>query len=199
VSDHPTVTAWHHQQEPVDEQQFTPWADEGWASWNGQSPELAVCNFVQTLIGMMEPRTIVETGVGQGYMTRAIGGMLNENQTLLAYESSGHWRTTMWTLPFWTENRFNVALSPDPTPDIDALARADLCVFDSDFVYRFQEIELWNIHAKPGAVALIHDTGDQPQTIHASLRELIVNLGMTGVFLKNPRGCFMAVQGNKEE
>ncbi len=75
------------------------------------------------------------------------------------------------------------------------LEKADLCVFDSDWEIRFEEVRLWNECAKPDAVAIIHDTANQPDTIHASLRDLIWELDMNGVFLKNPRGCFMAVQG----
>jgi hypothetical protein len=56
----------------------------------------------------------------------------------------------------------------------------------------------WDLYAKPGAVALIHDTADRDETVHQTVRELIQDLGMTGVFLNNPRGCFMAVQPQKE-
>ena len=102
-------------------------------------------------------------------------------------------------MPYWAENGIVARLSPEPTPCLHELETADLCVFDSEFTVRFEEIERWNRVAKPAAVAIIHDTSDRADTIHASLRELIQDLGMTGVFLKNPRGCFMAVQPGGNE
>lgn len=194
MTEAPTVAAWIHHEEPVHEKQFTPDADTGWLAWNGQSPEVEVVLFVASLVMMMRPRLVIETGVGQGYMTRAIVEMLNEDDLLVAYESDDNWRAAIWPLEFWIDHRFTARLSAYTTPDAGLLAEADLCVLDSDFVYRFLEIEAWNEYAKPGAVALIHDTAERDGTIHQSARDLIANLGMTGVFLNNPRGCFMAVQ-----
>jgi hypothetical protein len=199
MSDTPTITAWKRQQDLVDEREFTPWAEEGWDAWNGQSPEFQTCGFACALVGMMRPDLVIETGVGQGYMTRYLTEMLGEGQHLLAFESNDQWRTNMWSLPFWSDNRFIVRLSEVPSPEWWMMAEADLCVLDSDFEYRFQEVEMWHQNAKPGAVALIHDTSDHPDTVHNSLREFILQMGMTGTFLKNPRGCFMAVQGRRHD
>ncbi len=186
------IDAWTHAGQLVDETEFTPWAETGWLAWNGQSPEMAVCGFVQSLVTMMHPYQVLETGVGQGYMTRAIVSVLGDDQALVAFESDDDWREALWSLPFWNDNP--AILSSYPTPAVEFMELSDLCVFDSDWEIRFEEIQLWNQHAKPGAVAIIHDTADIPDTIHNSLRELITDLGMTGVFLNNPRGCFMAVQ-----
>ena len=56
MSDPPIVAAWENHQHPVDETEFTPWAVEGWFAWNGQSPELEVCEFVRSLVRMMRPQ-----------------------------------------------------------------------------------------------------------------------------------------------
>lgn len=192
----PTIIAWDNHQEAVDEIAFTPWADEGrWLAWNGQSPEVEVVLFVASLVMMMRPALTIETGVGQGYMTRAIVEMLNEDERLIAYESDDGWRQAMWSLPFWTKNSERVTLSTYRSPGPWILAEADLCVFDSDWEIRFGEIDFWQKYAKPGAVALIHDTAEQPETIHLTLHERIRELGMTGFPLRNPRGCFVAVKG----
>jgi hypothetical protein len=190
----PLVDAWNAPSRLVDEREFTPWAEDGWDAWNGHSPEMQVVGFVCALIGMMRPHLILETGVGQGYMTRYIAEMLDAPQLLIAYESDDDWRAALWPLPFWPATRGAAQLSHNRTPLEGDIASADLCIFDSDFEVRFTEVQRWHDFAKPGTVALIHDTADQPGTIHQSLRELIGDLGMTGVFLKNPRGCFMAIQ-----
>lgn len=195
----PEVTAWTEYEETVDEQTFTPWAEKGWLAHNGQSPEVAVCDFVRTLVRMMQPQLVIETGVGQGYMTRTIAQALSGSEgKLVAFESDDDWRTMLYQQGFWRDREHTTSLSPHFTPPVELMAVADLTIIDSDFSVRFEEITLWDLWAKPGAVALIHDTADRDETVHQSVRELIRALGMTGVFLNNPRGCFMAVQTAKE-
>lgn len=190
----PKLTAWNDYQEAVDETDFTPWAEKGWLAHNGQSPEIAVCDFVRNLIRMMQPALVIETGVGQGYMTRSAASALNGTGQLVAFESDDTWREMVFQQQFWFDYHQVASLSPHHTPPAELMAVADLSIIDSDFEVRFGEIVLWDLWAKPGAVALIHDTADREGTVHRSVRETIVELGMTGVFLNNPRGCFMAVQ-----
>lgn len=190
----PDITGWTDYEETVDETQFTPWADEGWLSHNGQSPEVAVCDFVASLVRMMQPALVIETGVGQGYMTRTIAQALRGKGQLVAFESDEDWRQHIAAQNFWFDRAQVATLSPYHTPPLELLAVADLSILDSEFTVRFDEVVLWHTAAKPGAVALIHDTSDREKTIHESLRQLIVDRGMTGTFLNNPRGCFMAVQ-----
>ncbi len=189
----PLEHAWTHHESPVDETEFTPWAEPGWLAHNGQSPEVAVVDFARHLIRMMQPLFVIETGVGQGYMTRAIVPALSGESRFVAFESDDEWRKMLWPLEFWN-HRPHTTLSDRPTPSLDELATADLCLIDSEFDFRFPEIRLWDEYAKPGAVAVIHDTADRDATVHQQMRRFIGDLGMTGVFLNNPRGCFMAVQ-----
>lgn len=195
----PDTTAWTEYEVSVDETEFTPWADKGWLAYNGQSPEVAVCDFVRTLIRMMQPALVIETGVGQGYMTRTIAVALEGKGKLVAFESDDGWREMIFAQTFWYDRAQVASLSPFHVPPVELVAVADLTVIDSDFSVRFDEIVLWDLWAKEGAVAVIHDTADRDDTVHQSVRELIVELGMTGVFLNNPRGCFLAVQTKKEE
>jgi hypothetical protein len=100
----------------------------------------------------------------------------------------------IWQQQFWQDRRFVASISPHFTPPVELFAIADLCVIDSDFTIRFDETRMWHENAKEGAVAVIHDTADRDDTVHQSLRGFIKDLGMIGVFLNNPRGCFLAVQ-----
>ena len=194
----PEAHAWNEHQSPVDETEFTPWAQPGWLAHNGQSPEVAVVDFVRHLIRMMQPLFVIETGVGQGYMTRGIVPAMNGTCRFVAFESDDEWRRMLWPLEFWND-RPHTTLSDRPTPTVEELATADLCVLDSEFFWRAEEIRAWNQYAKAGAVAVIHDTADRDDTVHQEVRRLITDLGMTGVFLNNPRGCFMAVQPQRSE
>ncbi len=195
----PEYHAWNEHQDAVDETEFTPWAEKGWLAHNGQSPEVAVCDFVSKLVRMMQPQLVVETGVGQGYMTRTIASALADTGgKLVAFESDDDWRAMLYEQIFWFDRERTASLSPHFTPPVELMSVADLTIIDSDFTVRFEEIALWDLWAKAGACALIHDTADRDATVHQSVRETIKILGMTGVFLQNPRGCFLAVQPAKE-
>lgn len=188
------LSAWQGNAAVEDEQGFTPWADSGWFSYNGASPEVEIIEFFARLVRLLQPALVVETGVGQGYMTRAIVAQLAVGQRLLAHESSDEWRDALAPLPFWNEHAEIAELSATAVPT--SFGEADLCFLDSDFPIRIAETALWNAQAKPGAVALIHDTGHNHDetTFHSALKETIVSLGMKGVFLSNPRGAFLALK-----
>lgn len=201
----PQVGAWTHAQPVHDEQNFTPEARVGWPAWNGMSPEVEVVEFFAALVRMLQPELVVETGCGQGYITRAVNALLRPGQQLRSYESNPSWREALEPLPFWLTNAGTAFLAPEETPPPAVMGDADLCFLDSDFEFRFDEIRLWHQIAKPGAVALIHDTQERVErvTMPLTVRELILDLydpsptaaddPIAGVFLKNPRGCFLAI------
>jgi hypothetical protein len=161
----------------MDEKQFTPHAQPGWAAWDAWSPEQDFCRFAGLLQRMLQPATVLETGVGVG---RLAGHLDIEACTYLGFESAPAWRRP----------------PADPhqaTPTAGQMAAADLVILDSDPDYRFDEITLWAQHGKPGSTCLVHDTGNghPPGTLHARLRAAVEATGQPGMFLRNPRGGWM--------
>jgi hypothetical protein len=69
-------------------------------------------------------------------------------------------------------------------------------VLGSEFPHRFDEVKAWWRAAPPGALVLVHDTGNghPPNTPQARLSALIRELGIPGVFLNNPRGAFLGLK-----
>jgi hypothetical protein len=171
----------------VDEQEFTPWCEPGWAAWNNMSPEVEFCTFAASLARMMAPSLIVETGVGQGYMTRSLPGRV------LCYEADPDFRFVLQSTPLWTEER---QLSVEESPSREVLAEAQLTIHDSNEPYRQREIALWVEVAPSGAVALVHDTGNghAPDMPQAKLGEYVRSLSLPGVFLRNPRGAWLGIK-----
>ena len=186
--------AWRGEPPVVDETAYTAWAMPGWHSWNNMSPELEFCAFACDLARMVQPSLAIETGTGQGFLTRRLTESLREGQRLLCFEAEPTWRDALASLPFFDDPRCD--LSADETPNADEFAAAQLCVFDSGFPMRRRELELWSRSAPERAVVLVHDAGNRHPdwTPHADLARLIDELGIPGVFLRNPRGGFLGMK-----
>jgi hypothetical protein len=188
-------SAWRREPRPVDETEYTAFARPGWHAWNDMSPEVEFCDFAAALVRLVQPPTLIETGTGQGFMTRRVREQIGPGQQLLCFESDAEWREALRALPCF-DGRI-CALSPKEEPDDADFAGAALTVLDSgDFRRRFREVEAWWRAARPGALVLVHDAGNghAPETPHARLRALIQELGIPGVFLKNPRGGFLGLK-----
>jgi predicted O-methyltransferase YrrM len=188
-------TAWYGEPEPVDEARNTPFAAPGWRSWNDMSPEVEVCEFVADLVRMLRPRLVVETGVGQGFVTRRMRAELAEaDQRLLCFESDPVWRQMLARLGFFDGGQ--TVLASAETPDITELGSCDLCVFDSAGEHRSGEIKRWWSAARNGAVLFVHDAGNRhdPDSHHGRIGALLRELRIPGVFLKNPRGSFLGIK-----
>ena len=163
-------------------------------SWNDRAPELGFCELAANLVETLRPRVVLETGTGEGFLTRRLAGALGPGQTLVSFEADETLRGSLASLPFFAAEAHR--LSPAPNPNEVEFGRADLTVLDSDFAHRADEVERWWRSAAAGSVLLVHDTGnghpaDSPQ---AALGERIRSLGIPGVFLRNPRGGFLGIK-----
>jgi hypothetical protein len=160
------------------------------------SPELEFCSFACDLARMLEPALVIETGTGQGFVTRRLRAALGAGQRLTCFEADPTWRRALASLPFFQDPRCD--LSTNETPNAGEVAGAGLCVFDSSFRMRRKELELWSRSAPDRAVVLVHDAGNRHPdwTQHAKLARLIEQLGIPGVFLKDPRGGFLGMKSS---
>lgn len=169
-----------------DEGQYTAHG-KGWRSPNGKAPEYEYLDFIKMLIALNKPDTIIETGMGRGHVTKLLPG----TSKLMIYESDAKFRAK----PPVCE-RF---VSKNPTPSAYEMAQADLVLLDSTFDYRKKEIALWHSVGKPGSTMLCHDVSDRhaANKIHTQLYNYIMQLGIPGAQLFNPRGGFIATKSNK--
>lgn len=161
-----------------DEQTFTHHAQPGWMSWDEWSPEEDFCRFVGMLQRLVQPSLTLETGVGCGRLT----GHLNPSiGAYLGFESNPAYRQPP-------------AQPDEVTPSAEDMATADLVILDSDPAYRFAELSRWADHGKPGSVCVVHDCGNGhlPGTLHQNLGAACRDTGIHGIFLRNPRGGWVA-------
>jgi hypothetical protein len=188
------AAAWEVEPDPVDEANFTAPASPGWHAWNALSPELEFCELAALLVQMAEPRRVIETGTGQGFLTRRLAERIGPEGLLCCFEGDEESRRALASLPFFGEPSHQ--LSPHPTPSEVDFAWAELSVLDSAFELRLGELEGWWRRARPGAIVLVHDAGNghPAGSDQARVAARILELEIPGTFLSNPRGGFLGVK-----
>lgn len=161
-----------------DETVFTPWAQPGWESWDGWSPERDFCRFAGWLQRMLQPAVVIETGVGVGRLTAHLDlGACD----YLGFESDPRWRRP--------------PAGGEPSPSDGQLGSADLVVLDSAPTVRRREIARWAAHGKAGSVCVVHDCGNGHPSGHPHhrIRRAVEATRVPGVFLANPRGGWVGI------
>src|SRR4029077_16542145 len=178
------IEAWDAESDQVDESSWTP-GGEGWSAWNGASPEREFCEFAAALVALTRPGLVVETGIGQGYLTRRILPAVPGRY--IGYESDDELRAKLRELDVW---RGAAELAAEAGPSKGVLEACELAIFDSAAEWRSREIDLWRRHAPRGAYVLLHDArADHPRQ---GVRQWVADhLGDDGVFLGNPRGSWL--------
>lgn len=182
------TNAWIDGEGPLkDERQFTNWAEPGWSAWNPYSPELEFCEVAAEIAGAVDG-LVIETGAGQGYVTRRVAKVAYPYKV---YESSPVMRKVI------PQNKTTTFIVPDePTPEQADIEECSLMIVDSAMQFRRQEIALWAEHAPQHSLLLMHDAGNGHQErptayTHKEYWRMIQDLGIPGIRYKNPRGSFL--------
>lgn len=193
------------------ERDFTPWAHPGWKAWNGHAVEAQVAYFLQELTEGIVSRSsegviVVETGTGQGFVTRRIASALDHSRdTLLCFESDVEWRSRLLSEMSFFETYDSLHDGPllaehHPTPQCFHFDRADLVILDSMDPLRMAELCMWAALAKPDSYLFLHDAGMSHPSWdgHYTLAQLVRTLQIPGMWLENPRGGFIARRNHVE-
>ncbi len=187
------------------EREHTSWAHPGWLAWNDHAVEVQVADFLarlsqQSSQGQKE-WVAIETGVGQGYVTRRMAKAVHptEIRGIWTFESNMEWNGRIRQLPFWP-NTLQSCIKWERTPTPNQMSEADLVVLDSMDPWRKMEILLWSEVGKKGSLLFVHDTGNihPPHDGHFTNGFLLQQLGIEGLWLENPRGAFLAQKGKPE-
>jgi len=187
------------------ERDWTPWAHPGWLSWNEHAAEVQVADFLASLAREQSADTdewvCLETGVGQGYITRRIVSAVNPSKIrgIWVFESDLEWSGRIRQLPFWPDN-LHSCIKWEITPTPKQMQQADLVILDSKKPWRQIETMMWSEVGKEGSLLYVHDTGTLHPTRdgHFSNGFMIQQLGLEGLWLENPRGGFLAQKGSSE-
>lgn len=178
------MNPWVKEAMTVDEFEFTH-NYKGFHSWNNMSPELEFCELAAGLAGMTPPNaTIIETGMGQGYLTRRlIKTVVGTSRYLVVYETERAFEDQVTDAWLGIRGWKLVMGSPDD------LSSVSLTILDSDMKERRKEFDLWVAEGYLGSMLLIHDT----YQTSSEVRDWIRKSKIKGAYFGNPRGAWLGV------
>lgn len=156
------------------EGKFTPWG-EGWTAWNGCAAECEFVEFVGSLVKLIRPDVIIETGAGMGFTTRGILPYMHDDAVLHLHETDeGLWGQ----IP-----DFRNVISHLGIPSSTTWRDCDLAIIGSTPEIGNTEISDFARHAGQDAVLLVHDVNRRELWRHIEL----LSPWVTGTYLPHPR------------
>jgi hypothetical protein len=183
------LNPWIKEPELVDEWEFSK-IKKGFHSWNSMSPELEFCNVAGYVVETLpDYARIIETGTGQGYVTRRVMAAMNANtHTFNTYDHDVKWLD----LIIWDHLPMVDVTAQPGQPSLYDMKDADFVILDSETLRRLDELRMWLKHGKKGSLLLIHDTFHHRPGFNDTTK-LIRRNRLQGWFLPNPRGSFLGV------
>lgn len=195
----------------VSEQKFTESAEGNWQSWNQSSPEKRFCEFCAMTVSMVRPKSIIETGVGQGYISYYVGKALSmyTGWKYSLVESDCSFREKIHTdshVPELLLNDENLISNVSQSVGYREFSAADLVILDSSIEEREREIRFFFDFSAPGSIAIIHDYSSVREP-HATIARLVDEYTLhhsqhcyySRLSLNNPRGGILIKKAEIDE
>lgn len=183
-----------------------------WLAWNNMSPEFQFCLMAAWLTkrlqwefaGGKNPQDsdargiiVLETGMGQGYVTRAVLRVLRRSGKGIADKM-----ITYETMQMYADLVPEGVIGVDGlevrmgTPGAGDVKGADLVILDSNPDYRNGELRTWIEEAKQGSRLLIHDTFHHESAtgqFTSPIMKAQIDGMVAGEFIDAPRGWYSGV------
>ena len=143
---------------PWDGEEATPErGDDGLHYWTDWAPPVEGVVGLQAIVSLLQEKRpdgviVMETGVGQGYLTRRLGQMMRRETDLYwCYEQDHAWRMQLSVRDQWVTN-YSTCLKDYPTPTYDEYMAADLVIVDSNKPMAEAEFYMWASLGRPGSL-----------------------------------------------
>jgi len=196
--------------------EITP-GKEDWSMFNSGGVEVEVAEFLYSLIRMIKPERILETGthLGVSSLYMALGLQKNSKGKISTFEVIPELRSqavSLWK-DFNVESFIDSNLIPSLSASFSSDTIFDILFLDSEPQYRFDEFKLFFPLLKPGGLIIIHDLhgslGHHGQTYHdlydwpygdfrESLGPYITNHQVQLISFNTPRGMTLFQKESEE-
>ncbi len=182
------MNPWVEEEPLVDEVKFSDKVT-GFNAWNIMSPELEFCNVAKYVTESLPNEAyIIETGMGQGYVTRRILEAMNDTQEFIAFDHQERWLSLITDVPEYPVFHYELG-----QPDYSDMIRVDFLVLDSELSRRMGEMNLWLHHSPSWSLLLVHDTFHH-SIEDGAITKFIKRHNLQGWWFDNPRGSFLGVK-----
>jgi len=166
-----------------------------WTVLNKESPEMEVCEFLYSLVRLLRPDNVLETGGGTGNSGAYIAQGLKENGkgklvSVEPYPTSYRIAQTLWEKLGVLDY---IELSPMTSFDFDpGKTHYQMMFLDSEPSCRFSEVKKFLPNLDPGGLIIIHDLKEkwagEWEDFKPLFGALLKNFYLQVVSLDTPRG-----------
>ena len=172
-----------------------------WSMFDGWTAEVETVEFLYSLVRLVKPRYVVETGTWHGFTATAIGQALKRNGRgrLVSLEidadsvAVARKRVQHHGVADVVTVLEQSSLTFTPEEPIDFL------LLDSALEIREKEFRHFQPHLKPGAVVVFHDTSARHKVVREQIQQHLHTGVLTGFLLQTPRGiAIFQYQGVQE-
>lgn len=164
-----------------------------WSMFDGWTVEVEVLDFFYSLVRLLKPRHVVETGAWLGRSAVSIGSALRDNGfgALTSIEiNPDAAKVARDRVAEFGLNSF-VSIMVESSLAFEPHGSYDLALFDSDIPIRAAEFQRFYEFMEPEAVILFHDTAAHHVGSADNIHDLITMGLLEGLFLPTPRGLFV--------
>lgn len=179
--------------------------DDRWTYLNNESPEMEVCELLYSLVRLLKPEYVLETGGGTGNSGAYIAQGLKENDrgllvSLEPYPTSYRIALKLWEDLGLRNKIVHHAMTSFEYPLTNV--RFQMMFLDSEPSCRFTEVKKFYPNLDPGGIILIHDLKyklvGQWEDFKSLIGDLLKNFDLQVITLETPRGLTMLQKSRKE-
>lgn len=161
-----------------------------WSMIDGNAAELETLEFLYSVVRLLKPNLIVETGTWHGHSAVAMARALRQNGLgkLVTFEIDtetcvvANRRLEKESLKQFVELRNESSV----TGIVNGLI--DLMVLDSELALRVSEFEYYRHQLSPGAIVVFRDTSTNHRVVREGVEHLVASGLLKCVLFPSPRG-----------
>ena len=161
-----------------------------WSMIDGNTAEVETLEFLYSLVRLLKPNLVVETGTWHGHSAVAMGKALRQNGfgRIISLEidpevcAVAQRRVESEGLLPYVEVRNESSFAAVIPKNIDVL------LLDSELPIRGAEFEHFRTKLRPESIVIFHDTSTIHGTVRADVKRLIAEGTLSGMMFPTPRG-----------
>lgn len=169
--------------------------DPKWTTLNEESPEMEVCEFLYSLVRLLKPSHVLETGGGTGNSGAYMAQALKENKKGLLICLEPFPQSYRIAGKLWIDLGVKDYIHHHPLTSHDfnpGGARYQILFLDSEPSCRFTEVKKFYPNLDPGGLIIIHDLrwkwGGEWEDYRPLFGDLLKDFSLQVITLDSPRG-----------
>ncbi len=173
-----------------------------WSMIDGWTAEVEVLEFIHSIVRLVKPRLVVETGTWLGYGAISIGKALEKNNygslITIEYDKNIYEKAKE---NISNENLSRVKIVNCSSLNFKPSSKIDLLICDSAIDIRGREIKHFEKYLSEDAIIIFHDTSRRHKKVRLDVKKLMKEKTIEGIFINTPRGVSICkyIKGNEEK